>query len=57
MSEPDNLEVGRRAHELEHAHGPTAYRYADRQAQRALEAGEADEHAFWKAVANSIRPR
>lgn len=57
MSEPDSLEVGRKAHELEHAHGPTAYRYADRQAQQALEAGETDEHSFWKAVANSIRPR
>src|SRR5258708_38803966 len=57
MSEPDSVEVFRKAHELEHAHGLNAFSYATRQAERALAAGETDEHAFWKRVAAALRPR
>jgi hypothetical protein len=55
---PDYAEVGRKAHELAHTNGAwNAFTYANRQAQRALATGETDEHAFWKAVADSLKPR
>jgi hypothetical protein len=57
MSEIDFVDVSRKAHELAAIHGRNAAGYADRVAQEALNEGEADEHAFWKAVANSLRPR
>ncbi|MGM4964401.1 hypothetical protein AB7714_12895 [Tardiphaga sp. 1201_B9_N1_1] len=57
MAELDYIEVGREAHELSHAHGRNAYLHADRQAQWALEASEADEHTFWQAVAAALKPR
>jgi hypothetical protein len=57
MSESDSTEVFRKAHELEHAHGLNAFSYAARQAERALVAGETDEHAFWQRVAAALRPR
>ena len=58
MSEPDFLEISRKAHELVSAHGGwNAYTHAARQAERALAAGETEEHDFWKAVAASLKPR
>jgi hypothetical protein len=57
VSDVDYVEVSRKAHELTCTHGPTARGYADRQAQRALAAGETVEHAFWKAVARWLTPR
>jgi hypothetical protein len=57
MSEFDYIEVGRKAHELMQTHGATAFTYATTQAQRAGAAGDHDEQAFWRAVANSLRPR
>jgi hypothetical protein len=55
--QPEYVEVFRKAHELEHAHGANAFTYAVRKAERALAAGEMDEHAFWNAVAASLKPR
>jgi hypothetical protein len=56
--EIDCLAVGRKSDELEAAHGQDgARRYAARLALQALAEGEAEEHAFWKAVENSLTPR
>ncbi len=58
MSNPDFVEVSRKAHELISTHGGlNAYVYADGQAKRALEAGETEEYDFWQAVAMSLKPR
>ena len=57
MSEPDHIEVGRKAHELSETHGRDAYRYAARLAAEALAEGQADEHKFWKSVAAALEPR
>jgi hypothetical protein len=58
MSELDYIEVGRKAHELAATHGAlNAVDRADRLAQQALAESRVDEHAFWKAVADSLRPR
>jgi hypothetical protein len=54
----DYVEVSRKANELAAAHGArNAVGYADRLAEEARAEGKSDEHAFWKAVANSLRPR
>jgi hypothetical protein len=58
MSEPDFLDISRKAHELVSAHGGwNAYTFADGQAKRALGADEIAEHDFWLAVAMSLKPR
>ena len=56
MSEPDYIEVSRKAHELMATHGAfNAFAYAER--QQALAAAQPEEHAFWKAVADSLKQR
>ena len=54
---PDYIEVSRAAHELSERHGREAHLYAERYAQRASHEGSFEEHAFWSAVAESLRPR
>jgi ABC-type antimicrobial peptide transport system ATPase subunit len=50
-------EIDRKSHELLHSHGINAHKYADKLAAEALAEGETEESEFWKAVADSIRPR
>jgi hypothetical protein len=57
MPEVDYVEVGRKAHELDRAHGGNAYLYAARLAEEAHAEGEAEEYAFWKAVEANLKPR
>jgi hypothetical protein len=57
MSKPDQIEVSRKAHEISQTHGPTAFNYAVGQPQRAADASDEDEQAFWKAVAARLRIR
>ena len=53
----DYVEVSRTAHELGECHGRDAHLYAERCAQQASGQGNAEEHAFWHAVARSLTPR
>ena len=54
----DYVEVGRKAYELQAAHGTDgARRYAARIASEALADGDDDDHAFWKAVELSLTYR
>lgn len=53
----DYVEVGRKAHELEHSHGGNAYKYAAKLAAEALAEGMMDECRFWKAVEAALVPR
>jgi hypothetical protein len=57
MSEPFWIEVGRMAHELGERHGASALSFAEHEQQSALTSGNADEHAFWEAVAAALRSR
>jgi hypothetical protein len=61
MTEPYDhdfqAEVSRAGYELQLRHGRNACTYARRQAERALAAGQMDEHRFWKAVAGSLEIR
>jgi hypothetical protein len=58
MSHPDCADVARKAHELMGRYGAfNAALHAERISQEALTEGNADEHAFWKAVARSLAPR
>jgi hypothetical protein len=53
-----HIEVGRAAHEIAVRHGAwNGLSYAQRLAEEALASGQTDEHKFWTAVANSLRPR
>ncbi len=53
----DYIEVSRAAHELGGRHGRDAHLYAERYAQLASSQGNAEEYAFWHAVAQSLMPR
>lgn len=53
----DYVEVSRAAHELGERHGRDAHLYAERYAKQASGQGNAEEHAFWHAVARSLTPR
>ena len=53
----DYIEVSRVAHELGGRHGRDAHLYAERYAQLASSQGNAEEYAFWHAVAQSLMPR
>ena len=54
----DYVEVGRKAHELEVAHGQDgARRYAAKLAAECRTENHADEHAFWRAVEMSLTVR
>jgi hypothetical protein len=57
MTEPDYIEVGRKAHELSHAHGWNAHTYAAKLAAAALAEGEIEEYGFWKRVEAALTPR
>ena len=57
MAAVDYSEVSRKAHELGHAHGLNAHKYAAKLAAEALAEGKIEEHAFWKAVEASLIPR
>ena len=54
---PDYTEVSRAAHELSERHGREAHVYAERYAQQASREVSSEEHVFWSAVAESLRPR
>jgi hypothetical protein len=58
MAEQDYTgEIFRKAHELTHTHGRTACAYAAKVAEESLAKGDMEEHAFWKAVWEALRPR
>jgi len=57
MTEPDYIEVGRKAHELAHAHGRNAHAYAAKLAAAALAEGQVEEYRFWKAMEGALMPR
>jgi hypothetical protein len=50
-------EIDQKSHELEQSHGANCHKYADTLAAEALAEGKVEESEFWKAVADSIRPR
>lgn len=56
-SQPDFIEVGRTAYELGNRHGQNACQYAAGLAVEAISEGKTEEAAFWKAVAEFLRPR
>jgi hypothetical protein len=57
-AEIDYVKVRRTAHELVVRHGPqNAWPHATKLAERARDKGEADEQAFWEAVAASLKVR
>jgi hypothetical protein len=57
-SKIDWTEVGRKAHELEVAHGRAgAHRYAAKIAEEALADGDVADYAFWQAVERSFAIR
>lgn len=56
MSEPNPVEVGRKANELAAELGLGAHRHARKNAEEAEKAGKAEEAAFWEAVAQELSP-
>jgi GNAT superfamily N-acetyltransferase len=53
----DQIEVCRKAHELEAMHGRFALSYATKIAEQALAENKPYEHSLWKAVAAALAPR
>ena len=53
----DYVDVDRKSHELWYDQGWNAHKYAAKLALEALAEGKISEHAFWKAVEASLRPR
>ncbi|GAA0547154.1 hypothetical protein FHS83_000835 [Rhizomicrobium palustre] len=54
---PDPVAVGRKANELSASHGLGARRHARARAEEAAQKGNAEEQAFWLAVADELNPR
>ena len=57
MLKPDRIEAARKAHDLIARHGANrALLHAERIAQQALADNKTDEHRFWSAVVEALRP-
>jgi hypothetical protein len=54
MAQPENLEVARMAHELQHSHGIRAFKYAAQLAADSCAEGQVDDHMFWNAVETAL---
>jgi rhamnogalacturonyl hydrolase YesR len=57
ISQVDQVEAGRVGFELSQRHGQNAYKHAAKLAADALAKGDTEEHAFWKYIEASLRPR
>ena len=57
FSQVDHIEAGRVAFELSQRHGRNAYQHAAKLAADALAKGDTEEHAFWKYIEATLRPR
>ncbi len=53
----DQIEAGRVAFELSQRHGRNAFEHAAKLAMESLAKGNTSEHAFWKYVEATLRPR
>jgi hypothetical protein len=54
---PNAVEAGRKANELSAEFGLGAHRHARQLAKEAQAAGDAEQAAFWTAVADQLSPR
>jgi rhamnogalacturonyl hydrolase YesR len=57
FSQVDTIEAGRVAFELSQRHGRNAYQHAAKLATEALAKGNTEEHAFWKYIEATLKPR
>jgi hypothetical protein len=57
FSQVDTIEAGRIAFELSQRHGRNAFQHAAKLAIEALAKGNAEEHAFWKYIEATLKPR
>ncbi len=57
MSDVDDIEVGRAAHEIANRLGREAWKYAARWSDEAAGMGKPAEAAFWRAVSAALKPR
>jgi hypothetical protein len=57
VTDVDYVQVSRKAHELQNAHGQGAHKYAAKMAAQALADALVDEHKFWQAVEAALKPR
>jgi|HubBroStandDraft_5_1064220.scaffolds.fasta_scaffold965595_1 hypothetical protein len=57
FSQVDTIEAGRVAFDLSQRHGRNAYQHAAKLATEALANGNAEEHAFWKYIEATLKPR
>ena len=56
IEKPNPVEVARKANELAAELGLGAHRHARKQADEAATSGDADQAAFWTAVADQLSP-
>jgi hypothetical protein len=56
-SQVDTIEAGRVAFELSQRHGRNAFQHAAKLATEALAKGNTEDHAFWKYVEATLKPR
>ena len=57
FSRVDTREAGRVAFELSQRHGRDAFQHSAKLAMEALAEGQVEEHAYWKYIEATLRPR